>query len=479
MQRRVFAPTIDFDRIRRELDLTADFPPEATAEAQSAADRFGDGRVDRTAIEFVTIDPPGSKDLDQALHVVADGDGFLVHYAIADVAALVQTGGAIDTESHERGQTMYFPDGSVPLHPRPLSEGIGSLLPDQVRPAVLWTVRVDGSGDVIAVDVERATIRSRERFDYTDVMTAYDAGTLHPSIAALPAFGRTRRDWSLQRGAVQLDLPDQEIVPHEGGRAWTLQMAPRTPADDWNAQVSLLVGMCAGDIQRKAGIGLLRTVPPASDQAITELRAAAQHLGVTWADGASPGEFLAALPADAPTTLALMTVGSRLMRGSGYLSLEPGTDYRDADVVHAGVGGVYAHATAPLRRLGDRYVTEVCLAVTSGRDVPDWVATALGSLRKTMASSDQRASTAERRSVDLTEAVVLADQIGARFDAVVMRDPNGERPAEVFVSAPAIVGPCADAPAAGAACTVEVTVADTESAAIGFRAVASAAQSLR
>ncbi|MCF8605492.1 RNB domain-containing ribonuclease [Gordonia sp. HY442] len=468
IRRRVRAAAIDFDRIRRELDLTAEFPPAATAEAQNAADRFADGRADRTDIELVTIDPPGSKDLDQALRVVPDGDGFLVHYAIADVAALVEPGGAIDEASRERGQTMYFPDGSVPLHPRPLSEGVGSLLPDEVRPAVLWTVRVDGSGERVEVGVERAIVRSRKRFDYAEVMAAHEAGSLHPSIAALPAFGQTRLDWSLRRGAVQLDLPDQEIVRHDGGRAWTLQIAPRTPADNWNAQVSLLVGMCAGDIQRRAGIGLLRTVPQASDEAIAELRSAAQTLGVTWADGASPGEFLAGLQADAPTTLALMTVGARLMRGSGYLTLEPGEHYDDADVVHAGVGGVYSHVTAPLRRLADRYATEVCLAVTSGREVPGWVTEALPSLRKTMASSDQLASKAERRSVDLTEATVLADQLGARFDAVVMREANGERPAEVFISSPAIIGACDGAPAAGATCTVEVTVADVEEAQVRF-----------
>ncbi|GAA4678455.1 RNB domain-containing ribonuclease [Gordonia humi] len=469
MQRRVFAPAIDFDRLRAELDLTVDFAPEAVAEARGAVDRFADDRVDRTDVELVTIDPPGSQDLDQALRVVADGDGFVVHYAIADVAALVEPGGAVDAASRDRGQTMYFPDGSVPLHPRDLSEGIGSLLPDQVRPAVLWTVHVDAAGEVTDVDLERATVRSRERFDYAGVMADHEAGRLHPSIAALPTFGQTRLDWSLRRGAVQLDLPDQEIVPHRGGRAWTLQLAPRTPADNWNAQVSLLVGMCAGEIQRKAGIGLLRTVPPASHEAVTELRAAARHLGVDWSEGASPGEFLASLPAHEPTTLALMTVGARLMRGSGYLVLEPGTDYPDDDVVHAGVGGEYSHVTAPLRRLADRFATETCLAVTAGRDVPEWVTAALGPARKKMASSDQLASTAERRSVDLTEAVVLADQIGARFDAVVMRDASGDRAAEVFIPSPAIIGACDGAPSAGTRCTVEVTVADAAEGVVRFR----------
>ncbi len=472
MQRRVFAPAIDFDQIRRELDVTEEFPAAATAEADAATDRLPNGRVDRTDIELVTIDPPTSKDLDQALHIEATDDGFTVHYAIADVAALVEPGGPVDSESRSRGQTIYFPDGSVPLHPRPLSEGAGSLLPDQIRPAVLWTVTVNHDGDQTSAHVERATVRSRMRFDYAGVMTDHDADRLHPSIAALPAFGRARSAWCLRRGAVQLDLPDQEIVPHEGDHAWTLQIAPHTPADQWNAQVSLLVGMAAGRMQRDAGVGLLRTLPPASSDAVQDLRATAANLGVTWVDGASPGEFLASLAADAPTTLALMTVGARLMRGAGYLSLDAASaSLDDAAVAHAGVGGVYSHVTAPLRRLADRFATETCLAIAAGGRPPQWVLDALPTLPKIMASSDSTASTAERRSVDLTEAVVLADQVGAKFDAVVMRDARGDKPAEVFISSPAIIGGCDDAPAAGTACTVEVIEADPQASRVRFRAV--------
>ncbi|GEE03419.1 ribonuclease R [Gordonia spumicola] len=470
MQRRVFASSgPEFDQIRRELDVTDQFPADVAAQARAVTDRLPEGRADRTDVELVTIDPPTSKDLDQALHIEATDDGFTVHYAIADVAALVEPGGAIDVESRRRGQTIYFPDGSVPLHPRPLSEGAGSLLPDQVRPAVLWTVSVDHDGDPTSVHVERATVRSRARFDYAGVMADHDAERLHPSIAALPSFGQTRIDWALRRGAVQLDLPDQEIVPHEGGRAWTLRIAPHTQADQWNAQVSLLIGMAAGHMQRDAGVGLLRTLPPASREAVGDLRTAAAHLRVDWPDGASPGEFLASLAPDAPTTLALMTVGARLMRGAGYLCLDAAsTGLDDAAVAHAGVGGVYSHVTAPLRRLADRFATETCLAIAAGQEPPAWVLDALPTLPKIMASSDATASAAERRSVEATEAVVLADQIGARFDAVVMRDGHGDKPAEVFIASPAIIGACDDAPAAGSQCTVEVIEADP---AVRFRAV--------
>ena len=111
-------------------------------------------------------------------------------------------------------------------------------------------------------------------------------GPLHPSIAALPDFGELRARVALDRGAVDLDLPDQEVV--RGGDGWSVELAPRTPADGWNSQLSLLTGTCAGKIMADAGVGLLRTLPAGKPEAVDTLRATASALGVTWPDGYSP-----------------------------------------------------------------------------------------------------------------------------------------------------------------------------------------------
>lgn len=475
VQPRMRAPELDFDRLRAELDVTADFPDEVLAEAAAAIDRHAADRADRRDLELVTVDPPGSLDLDQAVRVTADADGFEVHYAIADVAALVQPGGAVDAESRRRGETLYFPDGNVPLHPRTLSEGAGSLLAGQDRPAVLWTVRVAADGEVLEAAVQRALVCSRARLDYAGVTADAAAGRLHPAIAALPGFGATRRRWALERGAVELELPDQEVVANDdpaAGRAWTLRLAPSTPADTWNAQVSLLIGRCAGTMMRAAGTGLFRTLPSASAEAVGELRAVAEHLRVPWPAGATPGQFLAGLPQEAPSTLALMSAGAKLMRGAGYRAVAPGDPpVDDADLVHAAVGGLYGHVTAPLRRLADRFATEVCLAASAGTAVPDWTVEALPALGKIMSRADAAGATAARRSIDLAEAVVLADQLGARFEATVLRDPTDRKQAEIFIDTPAIIAPCAPAPAAGSRCTVAVTAADPAAGTVAFAAV--------
>ncbi|MFT4126192.1 MAG: RNB domain-containing ribonuclease [Gordonia sp. (in: high G+C Gram-positive bacteria)] len=489
MQRRFSAPDIDFDAIRTELGIAEDYGEAAREQARGAVDRYAADRTDRTDLPLVTIDPPSSRDLDQAVHLTADDDGFLVDYAIADVAALIEPEGALDAESRRRGTTLYFPDRSVPLHPRELSEGAGSLLPDQIRPAVLWTIRVTPDGIPGEVTVRRATVRSVAKLTYAGVAADAAAGRLHPSITALPAFGALRARVALDRGAVELTLPEQEVS--RDGDTWTVGLAPRTPADDWNSELSLLAGMCAGTIMADAGVGLLRTLPPGEPAAVGVIRALADALGVDWPTeqspgGArrevSPGRFLASLPPDRPSTPALMSAATGLMRGAGYLVLGRAADgslidavrnrpVGDDDLRHAAIGGVYAHVTAPLRRLADRFATEVCLAVTAGSPIPDWVSRALPTLPTIMRAADALGAAADRASIDLAEAVILADRVGERFSSVVTHAATGRRPAQVFIADPAIVAPCDGTLTPGMRVDVTLTHADPLTRTVRFAPV--------
>src|SRR3712207_1976554 len=93
--------------LHRELELPEDFPPDVLDEARTAAAQPRLPDLDRPDLPFVTIDPESARDLDQALHLERTGTGYRVHYAIADVAAFVTPGGAIDAEAHRRGETLY------------------------------------------------------------------------------------------------------------------------------------------------------------------------------------------------------------------------------------------------------------------------------------------------------------------------------------------------------------------------------------
>lgn len=435
---------LDFSGIRAEFGLPQDFPAAALAEAEQAVsgEQLPGDREDATSLPLVTIDPPGAKDLDQAVLIErrpargSGAGGFRVHYAIADLGTFVVPDGALDTEVRKRGQTLYLPDGNVPLHPTVLSEGAASLLPMQVRPAVLWTLDCGADGEPEQVRVRRAMVRSTAQFDYETVQAAMDSGTPHPSLEALPDFGRLRRELAVTRGAVELQLPEQEIEP-DGDGDWKLVLRPRSDIDAWNAEISLLTGMAAAKIMLQARVGVLRTLPDADETAVEGLRRTARALQVSWPDGVTPAKFLAGLDPARPESLALFVDATRLLRGAGYTTFDGTTP---EVTTHAGLAAPYAHVTAPLRRLVDRFGTEVCIAVTEGREVPGWLRAALPQLPSLMGGSDTLANKVERACLDLVEAWVLADRVGQEFDAVVLRSEGNV--ADVFVVQPPVMGRC-------------------------------------
>lgn len=405
--------------LQERLELPQDFSPEAIAQAEALLRHppKPEQHVDRTDIEFVTIDPPGSMDLDQALHIAREDDGYLVHYAIADVGFWVEPGSPIDVEAHRRGQTLYAPGARVPLHPPALSEQAGSLLADgQPRPAVLWSHHLGPDGRVREVGLERALVRNRHKLDYEGVQADLDAGRAHPSVALLPEVGALRQAIEAARGGISLNLPEQEIV--ERGSHWELAFRALQPVEDHNAQISLMTGFAAADLQLGGGVGILRTLPPAEQPAIDRLRRAAATIGVPWRDGESYPEFVRRLDPNDPRELAVLMKCTFLFRGAGYLAFDG--EAPQGNVQHSALGNEYAHTTAPLRRLVDRYVLEICLALASGAEVPDWVRAGMDGIPGDMARSGQRASAYENGVMDIAEALVLRGREGELMEGTLV-----------------------------------------------------------
>jgi exoribonuclease R len=460
----VLAPRIDFSALRRELELPVRFPPAAQAEADAAAAAPPPSRVDRTDLPFVTIDPPSSMDLDQAMCLARrEGGGYRVRYAIADVSAFVPPGGELAAETWRRGQTIYLPDGKVPLHPAVLSEGAASLLPDQVRPAVLWTIDLDSDGAVRDVAVQRAAVRSRAKLNYAAVQDGVDAGRVAGPIALLPEIGRLLTERGLARGAINLPIPAQEVEPVDSG-GWRLALIAPAPVEEYNAQISVLTGMVAAQIMLAGKVGLLRTMPPPPPGALAKLRAAATSLDIGWPEGAAPGRVIASVDPGDPRGAAFLDQAAELMRGAGYTPFD-GTAPDQPE--QAAVAAPYAHVTAPLRRLADRYATEACLALHAGAEVPDWVREALPRLPEAMSTSDRRASAANRGAIDLTEAVLLQGRVGEKFEAGVL-DVEESR-AVIAIDDPPVRARCeGEGFALGSRVPVALTVADPASRRVLF-----------
>ena len=412
-----------FRAIRVEIRASETFPPEVEAEADTVAAQPLDLPArDETAVPLITLDPATSMDLDQAMCLERDGEGYRVRYAIADVPAFVAPGGAIDRETRQRGETIYCPDMRAPLHPPVLSEGAASLLPGEVRPAFVWDMRLDSEGEGTSAELYRARVKSVERFDYATVQEQVDAGTTDERWVLLREIGEKRIRQEQLRGGANLPMPEQEVALGDDGN-FTLSFRPPRASEDWNAQISLLTGMAAADMMLHAGVGILRTMPEADHGAVARFRRQAKALGAPWPAEQTYGDFLRTLDRNNPKHLALIHSATSLFRGAGYTPF-------DGDVPeqteHAAVADAYAHVTAPLRRLVDRFGLVICEAISSGAEVPTWVREALPTIPEIMKESGRRAGQAESLCANAVEAAVLQPRIGESFDAVVVdRDDRG------------------------------------------------------
>ncbi len=444
--------------IREQFKVPEGFPPEVLEAARAAAQRVPSEHADRTHMAFVTLDPASSTDLDQAFAIEQSGADLLLHYAIADVAWFVSDGDALDQEAWKRGVTTYLPDGKAGLYPPALAEGAASLLPDGPRPAVVFTVRVAPDGGVKLDGAERAVVRSRAKL-------AYDGVRDDQLPAGFTELANRIAAAETARGAARVDPPEQEVEAEGEGR-YSLHFRPLLETEKRNAAMSLASNMAIADVLQAHGTGLFRVMAGPDDFALKRLRQTAKAFGLQWATTESLESYENTLdPAD-PRQAAFMLAIRRAGAGASYVPFSAG------EVPwHAAMAATYAHATAPLRRLADRYVNQAVLAIANGLPVPAAVEEAFTRLPKVMQKADARSSQVERAVIDLAEVAILAGREGETFDAVVT--DLGESGARIqLCTLPVVARVTAHGVVPGARITVRLDGADPLQRSLAFSRIA-------
>lgn len=440
--------------IRTRFQVPQGFPPQVLAAAEAAARRAPTEHADRTARHFVTLDPASATDLDQAFAIEPSGADLLLHYAIADVAWFVADGDALDIEAWHRGTTLYLPDGKAGLYPPVLAEGAASLLPDGPRPAAIFTVRVASDGRVRLDGAERAIIRSTAKLAYDSVRDT----DLPPGFADLTARLQAAE---ARRGAARVDPPEQEVAARPDG-GFELVFRPRLVSEERNAALSLAANMAIAETLCAHHTGLFRVMAEPDDAAIARLRQTAAAFGLAWPPMAPLSQFEATLDSADPKQAAFMLAIRRAGQGASYAPYQP-------DIVpwHSAVAATYAHATAPLRRLADRYVIRATLAVANGQPVPQTVTEAFAKLPPVMARADAIGGQIDRAVIDLAEAVMLEGREGESFAAVVTdADDHGAR--IQLCDLPVVARLSMQGAEPGDAITVKLTASDPERQRISF-----------
>lgn len=409
-----------FAAIAEQFKLPLQFPPDVVAAADTATRVVGSEaaewlaqRRDAMHIPLVTLDPASSTDLDQAFAIEQDGDELVLQYALADVSAFVMRGGTIEKEAWQRGVTIYGLAEKIPLYPKVISQSAASLLPDGPRPAVLVVVSIRPDGTVKLRSVDRVVCASRMKL-------AYDQVDLK-KIPYVEDFAKRMWADEVARGAMRVEFPQQEVIVDESSPGGVRLVLRARIFSEWvNSTLSLAVNMAIGSLFQDARTGLFRVMDEPEPRALESLRRAAHALGIAWGSHELLRDLQRRMDPENFShqrfLLDARRAGGRA-RYALYDSHKPPW--------HSAIATTYAHATAPMRRLADRYVLDLAYLLANNFTVPKSLTDQMAGLPAVMERYEGRASNVDRAVIDLLEAVSLQHRVGEILEAEVVDAENG------------------------------------------------------
>ena len=408
-------------------DIPSVFKAATLAEAETVRAPGLAGREDWRTLPLVTIDPPDAKDHDDAVHAEPDTaadnpDGFVVTVAIADVAALVRPGSALDHEALERGNSVYFPDRVVPMLPERISTDLGSLRPNEDRPALAVRLVLGADGRKRSHSFHRVLMRSHAKLHYAQAQAAIDgqpdettAPLLDPVLRPLWAAYKVAAAARNERGPLDLDLPERKIVLKADGTVDRVIVPERLEAHRLIEEFMILANVAAAEALEQRQQALIYRVH--DEPTIEKLNALAEFLA-TIGIKLAKGQVLR--PAQFNGILGRVRDGEHEhLVNEVVLRSQAQAEYAAENYGHFGLNlRRYAHFTSPIRRYADLIVHRALIrAFGFGDDgLPDLTRAQLGEIAARISAAERRAMAAERETVDRLIAAFLADRIGATFE---------------------------------------------------------------
>ncbi|MDF2813565.1 MAG: rnr, partial [Microvirga sp.] len=407
------------------------FSPDVQAEADRAAPAQLAGREDWRDLPLITIDPPDAKDHDDAVHAMPDENpenagGFIVTVAIADVAAYVRPGTALDREAQERGNSVYFPDRVVPMLPERISNDLCSLRPHEPRPAIAVQMIIGADGRKRSHAFHRIMMRSAAKLSYQQAQAAIDGrpdDTTGPLLAPIlrplwDAYAAVKKARDI-REPLFLDLPERKILLKPDGTVDRVLVPERLEAHKLIEEFMILANVSAAETLEKAKSDLIYRVH--DEPSLEKMRALSEVLA----------SIALKLPTQGPIRPQLFNRILRTVDGSEHqlfinevvLRSQSQAEYSAENYGHFGLNlKRYAHFTSPIRRYADLIVHRALIAsLKLGKDglPPDTTRAELIEISARISAAERRAMAAERETNDRLIAHFLADRIGATFEGQI------------------------------------------------------------
>jgi ribonuclease R len=383
------------------------------------------GRVDLRGIPTFTIDGENARDFDDAVSIERESDGGVKLYvSISDVSHYAGEETALDNEAYLRGTSVYFPDRAIPMFPPELSNEICCLRPRLDRLTLTAELRYDGEGERREVRFYPSVIRSNERLTYTwvrkilvdrEMELREKFSPLLPSLDLMADLCRKLRRKRIERGAMDFDLPEPEIILNLQGETEDIIRAERSLAHQIIEEFMIAANEAVARFMEEKGVPFIyRIHEPPKQEAMDEFRRFISHFGykIRKEPGHSPKEIQKVLSGvkGRPEERVVNEILLRSMKWAKYSAKNLG---------HFGLASDgYTHFTSPIRRYPDLMVHRFLKKVLSGEAmrIQEEV---LAKKAAHLSNRERVAMEAEREILDRYRVRFMKDKIGEEFEGVI------------------------------------------------------------
>jgi len=422
-------PEVEPQIIIHKYDLPYRFTSAALKEAQNlppaSSSHETKGRIDLRGIPTFTIDGENARDFDDAVSIERERDGGVKLYvSISDVSHYVREETTLDNEAYLRGTSVYFPDRAIPMFPTELSNEICCLHPRVDRLTLTAELRYDENGERRGVQFYPSVIRSNERLTYTLVRKILVDGDselkrkfkhLLPSLELMADLCQKLRRRRTERGAIDFDLPEPEVILNLQGEAEDIIRAERNLAHQIIEEFMIAANEAVAHFMEEKGFPFIyRIHEPPKKEAIDEFRRFISHLGYKMKKDSdhSPKEFQRVL-SDIRGRPEERVVNQILLRSMKWAK------YSAKNLGHFGLASDgYTHFTSPIRRYPDLIVHRLLKRVLSEKDVkiPEEL---LANKADHLSERERVAMEAEREILNRYRVRFMKDKTGEEFEGII------------------------------------------------------------